>query len=146
MGLSYSDGEWKWNNAGSLTNESFHNWADGQPNVGNIAYLVFSEGGQWASSYEYNTGVPICEKLKPTCTPPTPCTPPWIQISSCQISGCYQTPRAGSWYNGEEICQELGGYLVEIDTKEEEDTLKGDFIGPVSHHCLALSITKSLTQ
>ena len=139
MGLSYSDGEWKWNNAGSLTNESFHYWADGHPYAGKIASMDFDEGGQWLSS-SYSNGVPICEKLKGD----KGCTPPWIQISSWQNSGCYQIPRAGSWYNGAEICQDLGGYLVEINTKEEEDTLKGDFIGPESHHCLVLSITNSL--
>ena len=136
MGMSYSNGEWSWNNAGSLTNESFENWAEGHPHAGmKIAFMVFSDGAQWQSSTFY-PGVPICEKNQDKTVPTTQpakstnildkgCSPPWVQI----YDGCYQIPKAefaGFWDHGEKFCHEQGGYLVEINTREEQDRLTGD--------------------
>ena len=106
------------------------------------AVMDFSNMGSWFSSSAYPC-LPFCEKLQGA-TPPktqfailtsttdqvknTPgdiCASPWVQISdSCYLEALEDV---GSWFDGEKFCHDQGGYLVEVNTRQEQDRLAGDF-------------------
>ena len=48
------------------------------------------------------------------------CKPPWMSIET----GCYLFQRSNStWYEARRDCQQKGGYLVEIDSEEEQEAI-----------------------
>ena len=48
------------------------------------------------------------------------CKPPWMSIET----GCYLFQRSNStWYEARRDCQQKGGYLVEIDSEEEQQAI-----------------------
>ena len=134
----------RWDRAGVLTNESFNDWAAGHPEDGmKIAVMDFSNMGRWFSSLAFPC-LPFCEKLQET-TPPTTkspgststttdqvqntlgnrCASPWVQLSdSCYLEALEDV---GSWFDGEKFCHDQGGYLLEVNSRQEQDRLAGDF-------------------
>ena len=133
----------RWDRAGVLTNESFNDWAAGHPRDGmKIAVMDFSNMGRWFSSLAYPC-LPFCEKSQET-TPSTTqfaiststtdqvqntlgngCASPWVQLSdSCYLEALEEV---GSWFDGEKFCHDQGGYLLEVNSRQEQDRLAGDF-------------------
>ena len=145
--------------SGLLTNQS--SWADGHPKDNmRFAYMDFNNGGRWVSIYGHiSTQVlPFCEKSMTTMTKSTTkavitttttstehvlnitdseCLWPWVQIlDSCYLKGW----EASSWENGRRFCLERGGYLMEVDSEEEQNSLTGNenFLISLRHsHCNA---------
>ena len=149
IGLLFNGGEWRWHLSGSLTNQS--EWADGHPKDDmRFAYMDFNDGGRWVSIYGHITTqvLPFCEKLADesttkaviTVTPTTEhrqiitdpeCRWPWVQIlKSCYLMRWETSNATGweasSWEDGRSFCLESGGYLLEVDSEEEQDGLTGD--------------------
>ena len=138
IGLLFNGGEWRWNLSGSLTNESFTNWAEGHPRDDMFcAYMDFDNAGRWISVYghQFTQVLPLCEKFAPktesttntvitttttTTTTTTDhvqnkndteCNLPWLQI----LHNCYLKGRqAGSWEEGRSFCLDRGGFLIEV--------------------------------
>ena len=49
------------------------------------------------------------------------CSPPWKSLDT----GCYLFQEWNStWYNARRECKQSGGYLVEIDSEEEQDAIR----------------------
>ena len=162
IGLLFVGGEWRWNLSGSLTNESFINWKDGHPKDDmRFAYMDFNNDGQWVSVYGGITTqvLPFCEKSMTTMTKSTTkavittttttstehvlnitdseCLWPWVQIlDSCYLMGW----EASSRDDGRRFCVERGGYLMEVDSEEEQKSLTGNenfLISLNQSHCNA---------
>ena len=51
------------------------------------------------------------------------CNPPWTSLDT----GCYLfQDRNSSWYESKRECKKSGGYLVEVDSQEEQEALIGE--------------------
>ena len=149
IGLVFNGGEWRWHLSGSLTNQS--EWADGHPKDDmRFAYMDFNDGGRWVSIYGHITTqvLPFCEKLADVSTTKAvitvttttehrqiitdpECRWPWVQIlKSCYLMRWETSNATGwealSWEDGRSFCLERGGYLLEVDSEEEQDGLTGD--------------------
>ena len=64
----------------------------------------------------------------PNTIPNNGCTSPWVKI----LDSCYLSHSNGhvnnSWDDSKKFCQEQNGYLIEVNTKEEQDALTGEGI------------------
>ena len=149
IGLLLVGGEWRWHLSGSLTNKS--SWADGHPKDNmRFAYMDFNNGGRWVSIYGHiSTQVlPFCEKLSYKSTTKavmtvttttehrqiitdTECRWPWVQIlKSCYLmrwkASNITWTEASSWEAGRRFCLDRGGYMLEVNSEEEQNGLTGD--------------------
>ena len=141
MGLLFYGGEWRWNLSGLLTNESFTAWDDGHPRDNMLfALMDFNNAGRWVSHHSSTNVLPLCEKLAAITKPVTnaaittttdhaqnpddaECRLPWVQI----LNGCYLIGwEASSWLDGRSFCLDRGGYLLQVNSEEEQNSVTGN--------------------
>ena len=133
--------------SGSLTNVSFTAWEDGHPSDKMFsAFLGIQNAvGLWYSYSSNGKFLPLCEKFAVVTTPTTKavvttttsktttyhaqnpndteCRLPWVQI----LNGCYLIGwEASSWEAGRSFCLDRGGYLLQVNSEEEQNAVTGN--------------------
>ena len=151
IGLKFYDAQWKW--VESELEPNFTYWEEGfpidylEPRPCVLIKLSIGEDGLWENAICDITKRILCEKTLPSTTLDTlimtttttarektmtskhtmqnnGCTPPWVRL----LDSCYSdfTDSHHHTYDDSKwFCQEHGGHLFEINTKEEQDALKG---------------------
>ena len=145
MGLKLYNAQWEWVESGLAANFTY--WDEGFPidylEPRPCALIKFSRGGDgsWENTICDITKRILCEKplqstiIMKTTTEKTMtskqtmqdngCAPPWIKLlDSCYL---FHSSRSGmGWDYSRRFCQEQKGYLIEVNTKEEQDALTGE--------------------
>jgi len=90
-----------------------------------------SDSGRTKSTTGSSSGQKACggrgfslpEVAKTAAAAMTSCSPPWKSLDT----GCYLFQEWNStWYNARRECKQSGGYLVEVDSQEEQDAIMNE--------------------
>ena len=147
IGLKFYNAQWQWTESGLAANFTY--WGEGFPidylEPRPCALIKYSRGGDgcWENTICDITKRILCEKplqstiIMKTTTEKTMtskqtmqdngCAPPWVKL----LDSCYLIHPSQSglgWDYSRRFCQEQKGYLIEVNTKEEQDALRGEGI------------------
>ena len=95
---------------------------------GGKCWMKSSDSGRAKSTTGSSSGQKACggrgfsipEVNKAAAAAMADCSHPWTSVET----GCYLFQKSNStWYESRKDCQQKGGYLVEIDSEEEEDAI-----------------------
>merc|ERR1719209_2348094 len=95
---------------------------------GGKCWLKTSDSGRAKSTTGSSSGQKACggrgfsrpEVAKAAAAAMTDCNPPWVSLET----GCYLFQQTNStWYESRGECQQSGGYLIEIDSPEEQQAI-----------------------
>ena len=95
---------------------------------GGKCWMKSSDSGRAKSTTGSSSGQKACggrgfsipEVNKAAAAAMADCSHPWTSVDT----GCYLFQKSNStWYESRKDCQQKGGYLVEIDSEEEEDAI-----------------------
>ena len=158
IGLKFYNAQWKWVESGLAANFTY--WEEGFPidylEPRPCALIKYSRGGDgcWENTICDITKRILCEKplqstiIMKTTTENTMtskqtmqdngCAPPWVKLlDSCYL---FHSPRSVmGWDYSSRFCLEQKGYLIEVNTKEEQDALRGE--GPLQIKHLKINMT-----
>ena len=141
IGLRFYNARWEWVESGLAANFTY--WEEGFPidylEPRPCALIKFSRGGdgRWENSICDITKRILCEKTLQSTTEKTmtskqtiqdnDCAPPWVKLlDSCYLFHSSQSGMAFDWEDSRRFCHEQKGYLIEVNTKEEQDALRGE--------------------
>merc|ERR1719381_96133 len=94
-------------------------------------WMKTSDSGRAKSTTGSSSGQKACgargfslpEVAKSAAAAMASCSPPWKSLDT----GCYLFQEWNStWYNARRECKQSGGYLVEIDSREEQDAIESE--------------------
>ena len=148
------EGEWVWSDGSPV---DYRNWADGQPNnaggAENFAMLLVRDNnGKWWDQLnisglglpaDWKTGYVAEFDLPASANPPVSAVQPPIVPKSSPATIPYDAvtlqnkrfklyPETLSWHDAKKKCQQLGGRLAIIRSKEENDLVKNLVAGQIA--------------
>merc|ERR1719209_1349472 len=103
-------------------------WTHNPTYLGGKCWLKTSDGGRAKSTTGSTSGQKACggrgfslpEVTSTSAAAMASCSPPWTSLST----GCYLFQEWNStWYQSRRECKQSGGYLVEVDSQEEQDAI-----------------------
>merc|ERR1711971_1327742 len=106
-------------------------WTYNPTYQGGKCWMKSSDSGRTKSTTGSSSGQKACggrgfslpEVTKSAAEAMASCNPPWTSLST----GCYLFQDWNStWYDSRRECKQSGGFLVEIDSEEEQDTLMNE--------------------
>merc|ERR1711971_1211558 len=106
-------------------------WTHNPTYQGGKCWMKTSDSGRTKSTTGSSSGQKACggrgfslpEVTKSAAEAMASCNPPWTSLST----GCYLFQDWNStWYESRRECKQSGGFLVEIDSEEEQDTLMNE--------------------
>merc|ERR1712233_241784 len=108
-------------------------WTYNPTYEGGKCWMKTSDSGRAKSTTGSSSGQKACgargfslpEVAKTAATAMASCSPPWKSLDT----GCYLFQEWNStWYNARRECKQSGGYLLEIDSRDEEDAIIGEIV------------------
>merc|ERR1712130_1024790 len=108
-------------------------WTYNPTYEGGKCWMKTSDSGRAKSTTGSSSGQKACgargfslpEVAKTAATAMASCSPPWKSLDT----GCYLFQEWNStWYNARRECKQSGGYLLEIDSRGEEDAIIGEIV------------------
>ena len=105
-------------------------WTYNPTYQGGKCWLKTSDSGRAKSTTGSSSGQKACGRrgfslpeVTKTAAAMESCNPPWTSLAT----GCYLFQEwNSSWYESKRQCKLSGGYLVEVDSQEEQDALIGE--------------------
>merc|ERR1719193_2648614 len=106
-------------------------WTHNPTYLGGKCWMKTSDGGRARSTTGSSSGQKACggrgfslpEVTSTAAAAMSSCSPPWISLSP----GCYLFQDWNStWYESRRECKQSGGFLVEIDSEEEQNALMNE--------------------
>merc|ERR1719209_1618727 len=107
---------------------SCNHWTHNPTYQGGKCWLKTSDGGRAKSTTGSTSGQKACggrgfslpEVTSTAAAAMASCSPPWTSLDT----GCYLFQEWNStWYDSRRECKQSGGYLVEVDSQEEQDAI-----------------------
>merc|ERR1712212_597695 len=107
-------------------------WTYNPTYQGGKCWMKTSDSGRAKSTTGSSSGQKACgargfslpEVAKTAAAAMASCRPPWKSLGT---SGCYLFQEWNStWYNARRECKQSGGYLVEIDSQDEQDAIRDE--------------------